>query len=350
MFDSCKDRRSRSPVRVMTLRMAQRSAAPPRAPGAAALRRSRDLSQPPRAACTPPETAAVQSRRLALSLALAAVSAPRPAAAAVAALWERVDAKQLDKVLFSAPPALQTYPAWLEGTWDCVTAFAGYEFPSQRISKERLVRDPSVPGFLQLSVMSLADVGAGGTHQLRFTVGADGRVVEDRVFNLRSVADAQLRKRCVQSVEYAPQREPNRLTVRLLPGAVSGTERVELFFNGRESATRPSDGTFYALECTRQVSLGYSTQFNAPRVAVTDYEQVWTYKLSGPDHVLATLVTAGYVQPNEALAYTSQGPGATPQLGQLLSAATEPVVLYSHTVDMRRTSATTANAEPEEAQ
>ncbi len=80
----------------------------------------------------------------------------------------------------------------------------------------------------------------------------------------------------------------------------------------------------------------YSRQFNAPRVAVTDYTHVWTYKRLSEDAVEASISTAGYVQPNEALRYTTDGSGGAPQLGGLLTAATEPVVLYSHTVSMRR--------------
>ncbi len=136
-----------------------------------------------------------------------------------------------------------------------------------------------------------------------------------------------------------------RLTVRFVPGATVNAERVELFANARESATRP-DGAFFALEALRQVTLGYTREFNVPRVAVTDYTHVWTYRLldgaaegGGGGAVRATLSTAGYVQPNEALRYTADAAGGgppQPQLGGLLAAATEPVVLYSHTVDMRR--------------
>ncbi len=136
--------------------------------------------------------------------------------------------------------------------------------------------------------------------------------------------------------------------MRFVPGATVNAERVELFVNARESATRP-DGVFFALEALRQVTLGYTREFNVPRVAVTDYTHVWTFRLldsaqggSGDGSaaaVRATLSTAGYVQPNEALRYTADAAGGgppQPQLGGLLAAATEPVVLYSHTVDMRR--------------
>jgi hypothetical protein len=134
-------------------------------------------------------------------------------------------------------------------------------------------------------------------------------------------------------------RAPRRLTVRFVPGSTVNAERIELFANARESATR-DDGVFFALEALRQVTLGYTKQYNTPRVAVTDYLQVWTYRLLPSGDVRATLSTAGYVQPNEALRYTAEAgaPGAAPQpqLGGLLAATTEPVVLFSHTVDLRR--------------
>ena len=201
--------------------------------------------------------------------------------------------------------------------------------------------DVSIPGFQKLSIAYVPDVGSGATHQLRFVRRDDGSVVEDRAFNLASIINGYLGKRLVEEVEYAPEREPNRATVRLVSGGSVNAERIELFSNARESATRPADGVFFALESLRQVTLGYTTQFNTPRVAVTDYEHVWTYRLLRTESVRATLSTAGYVQPNEALKYTAaeavRGGGAPqPQLSGLLSAATDPVVLYSHTVAMRR--------------
>ena len=200
-----------------------------------------------------------------------------------------------------------------------------------------MVTDTSVPGFLKLSILQLADVGSGGQHQLRFVRRpGDGAVVEDVQANLAAMVNAFLHNDVAQSVEYDPSREPNRVTLRLVPGSSSNAERVELYVNARESATRPTDGAFYALQSVRQVALGYSRQYNTPRVAVTDYELVWTYKRLGPDSIEAAICTAGYVQPNEALKYTADAPGATPQLGGLLTAATEPVVLYSHRVAMRR--------------
>jgi hypothetical protein len=208
-----------------------------------------------------------------------------------------------------------------------------------------VVSDPTIPGFQKLSIAYIPDVGSGAMHQLRFVRRSDGKVVADRAFDLKSIIDGYLGKPIVEEVEYAPEREPNRATVRLAPGGTVNAERLELFSNARESALR-DDGVFFALESLRQVTLGYTTSFNTPRVAVTDYLHVWTYRLL-PDgnSVRATLSTAGYVQPNEALRYTApeavRGGGAPqPQLSGLLSAATEPVVLFSHTLAMRRAGTT----------
>ena len=285
----------------------------------------------------PSDGCATTSRRHVLTLLATApplLTASGALAAAQLSLWQRVDAKSLDKPLFNVPPSQQIFPDWLDGTWDCTTQFAGYSFPSTRIDKNRLVKDTSVPGFLKLSILQLADVGAGGQHQLRFSRRADGAVVEDKAFNLTSMVDALLRGPVVQSVDYEPAREQNRVTLRLVPGSTNNAERVELYFNARESDIRP-DGVFYALESVRQVALGYSRQFNAPRVAVTDYSIAWSFQRKDADTIQAAICTAGYVQPNEALQYTAE-PGASPQLGGLLTASTEPVVLYSHTVTMRR--------------
>ena len=199
--------------------------------------------------------------------------------------------------------------------------------------------DVSTPGFQKLSIVHIADVGATDVHfRLHWTRRpGDGAVVEDRAANVAAMVGGFLRAPLVDRVEYEPAREPNRLTVRLVAGGSPNAERVELFANAREAATRPGDGVFFALEALRQVNLGYSTQFNTPRVAVTDYLHCWSFRRVGDDAVHATLSTAGYVQPNEALRYTADGvPGSAPQLGGLLAAATEPVVLYSHVLELKR--------------
>lgn len=314
---------------------------------------------------TPPAARNDVPRRAALLLPAALACAPPKARAEASPLWERLERRQLDKPVFNLPPSIQLFPDWLEGTWDVDAKFAGYAFPSKKIDKacvggepaaprladaprvlrSRVVSDPTIPGFQKLSIAYIPDVGSGATHQLRFVRRADGKVIADRAFDLKSIIDGYLGKPIVEEVEYAPEREPNRATVRLAPGGTVNAERLELFSNARESALR-DDGVFFALESLRQVTLGYTTSFNTPRVAVTDYLQVWTYRLL-PDgnSVRATLSTAGYVQPNEAMRYTApeavRGGGAPqPQLSGLLSAATEPVVLFSHTLAMRRAGTT----------
>jgi len=269
---------------------------------------------------------------------LAGLLEPPPALASSAPLWERVERGALDKALFASTPAQQTFPDFLEGEWKCETRFSGYSFPSATVSKERLVRDTSVPGFLKLSIASLADVGAGAEHTLRFLRRADGAVVADTAANLASAVDGFLRAPAVQAVDVSEG--TNRVTVTLKPRATNNAERLELYVNARESGLRPSDGAFLALEQTRQVALGYSTQYGAPRVAVTDYAQAWTFAQAADGSVSASVLTAGFVQPNEALAYTSAGaPGGSlqpPRLEGLLGASTQPVVLYSHAVAMTR--------------
>jgi hypothetical protein len=134
---------------------------------------------------------------------LAGLLEPPPALASSAPLWERVERGALDKALFASTPAQQTFPDFLEGEWKCETRFSGYSFPSATVSKERLVRDTSVPGFLKLSIASLADVGAGAEHTLRFLRRADGAVVADTAANLASAVDGFLRAPAVQAVDVS---------------------------------------------------------------------------------------------------------------------------------------------------
>ena len=46
------------------------------------------------------------------------------------------DANLLRKAFLNLPPPQQEYPPWLEGTWDCTSDFAGFEFPSKKVPKE----------------------------------------------------------------------------------------------------------------------------------------------------------------------------------------------------------------------
>ena len=112
--------------------------------------------------------------------------------------------------------------------------------------------------------------------------GIEG-VLEDRAFNLKSIVNAYLGKDAVESVEYEPTRDANRTTVNIRPGASPNAERIELFCNARESETRASDGTFFAAEASRQVTLGYGKDFGTARVVNTDYQHVWTFTPTNGD-------------------------------------------------------------------
>ena len=128
-----------------------------------------------------------------------------------------------------------------------------------------MVADVLTPGFQKLSIVQVPDVGSGGTYPLRWVRRAsDGAVIEDRAANIAAVVAGFLGAPLVAGVDYAPEREPNRLTVRFVPGGTVNAERVELFANAREAATR-DDGVFFALEALRQVTLGYTTQVRRGR-------------------------------------------------------------------------------------
>ena len=69
---------------------------------------------------------------------------------------------------------------------------------------------------------------------------------------------------------------------------------------------------------------------------ITDYSEVYTFTQNAgdTDNIKGSLSTFGYVQPNEALAYSS--PDQVPAIGGLVGASTEPAVYYSHSLAMRR--------------
>ena len=213
-------------------------------------------------------------------MALAATTSAPPPALAQALLSERLERRDLSKPVFNkAKPGPTRYPPWLEGTWRCTATFAGFEFPSKTMSKNALIKEPTIPGFQKLSLAYVPDVGTPEiVYDVRFAKfeGIEG-VLEDRAFNLKSIVNAYLGKDAVSSVEYEPTRDANRTTVNIKPGASPNAERIELFANARESETRRTDGTFFASEASRQVTLGYGRDFGTARVVNTDYQHVWTF-------------------------------------------------------------------------
>jgi len=282
---------------------------------------------------------------LAFAVAVAVASRARDARAAND-LIARVHARDLRKPFVdltrSTSANAQTYPEWLEGEWRCEASFVGAEFPSRSASRAEVIRERNVPGFLRVSVAYVPDIGAPSvTYRAKFVRDGRGRVEEARGFNLREIENAYAGKEVVDGdVEYDSERDANRTTIRFKFATVPNAERVELFTNARESQTRESDGTFYASETFRQMTLGYSTTYGVARAQPTDYTHVWTYTPvrdasggGGVNRVDVTLSTAGYLQPNEAMKFTAspRGNGAPiPQIGAASALTFEPVVLYSH--------------------
>ena len=278
------------------------------------------------------------------------------------------------RVINKSKPGATKYPLFLLGEWEEEVSFAGYEFPSDEfIDRKTLERAATCPGFQKLSVAYLPDVGKtpAPKYRARFVHEkpgenvneASGDVVEDRAFNLRNIFNAYLEdETAVESVDYDFSKNPNRATVTLRRGAANNAERVELFTNARESETSGIDGcSFLCAETLRQVSLGYSVDYNTARVVNYDYEHVWRYQPMRDDKITpfdvknkgdsfedirrcnfvkAQLFTVAYLQSDDAMRATARvnqaGTAPIPSLFDAGTAAYAPAVVYSHDVLMER--------------
>lgn len=276
------------------------------------------------------------------------------------------------RVMNKSRPGPMKYPLFLLGEWEQEVSFSGYEFPSDEyIDRDTLERAATCPGFQKLSVAYLPDVGKtpAPKYRSRFVHerpgenidDARGNVVEDRAFNLRNIFNAYLEdETAVESVDYDFSKNPNRATVTLRRGAANNAERVELFTNARESETSGKDGSFLCAETVRQVSLGYSVDYNSARVVNYDYEHVWRYQPMKDDKITplditkgdsmedirrcnfvrAQLYTIGYLQPDDAMRATARvnqaGMAPIPSLFDAGTAAYAPAVIYAHDVFMER--------------
>ena len=263
-------------------------------------------------------------------------------------------------------PAKQMYPDFLLGEWATTIKFTNFEFPSDSlIDRRELERSVTTPGFQKLSIAYLPDVGVEVMkYRTRFVHdgGDDGVVddracVEDRGFNLREIFNAYLKdETAVASVDYDSSKNPNRTTVTLRRGAANNAERIELFTNARASEQKGGI-TFIAAETVRQVSLGYSVDFNTARVINYDYEMVWEYtplrddkiaftvedsrdEIARCNFVDAKLTTIGYLQSDDAMRATakagSNGSAPIPSLFDAGKAAYAPAVIYQHSIIMER--------------
>jgi len=74
---------------------------------------------------------------------------------------------------------------------------------------------------------------------------------------------------------------------------------------------------FCCSEYIRQVTFGTGSTVGVPRQAVTNYAHFWTWKKVDEQSLQGNLLTAGYLDPNDALYFDEP---------------TSPVVVYSHSL------------------
>ncbi|CAN0047584.1 unnamed protein product [Discosporangium mesarthrocarpum] len=276
-----------------------------------------------------PKTRADLLREAAVQgLALSTPVVVGPASAAVTedvdtSLAGRIRSRSFDKQLFNMPPSTTTYPSWMEGTWDVTAKFNGYIFPNTKISKSAVVDNQSTPGFQQMSILSLSDIGPPEAHfKMRFVSEGNngkGKVLEDRAFNLQEAEVGWLGKGApvISSVDFESPKNPNRWTVFFGEGNRNGVVRSEFFANSRESQVVDED-TFVQSESLRQLNVFRRSRNAISREVISDYQHFWVFKRAPRGRaggVDAYLVTAGYLQPQDSVYFKSP---------------TSPVVLYSH--------------------
>ena len=182
------------------------------------------------------------------------------------------------RVMNKSRPGPMKYPLFLLGEWEQEVSF-WIRVPVGRIHRPGYVGESSHVSWIskvEFGISSRRQENARAKVQITRFVherpgenidDARGDVVEDRAFNLQNIFNAYLEdETAVESVDYDFSKNPNRATVTLRRGAANNAERVELFTNARESETSGKDGSFLCAETVRQVSLGYSVDYNTARV------------------------------------------------------------------------------------
>lgn len=278
--------------------------------------------------------------------------ASAPAAAADASLAARLakrDAAVLrNRVLNLQPPAALVYPVWMRGDWTVASAFAGYTFPSAAISKERLVRNAAIAGFLKCSIAATADVGK---ERVTYPLTIDRNTGQaDVKRDLPLQINAYLGYPAVDAIWCDPQKNPNRVSLDFVDYRTVNAERIELFCNARESQEYNSvrndnndnnndpAAVFVCAEYLRQVTFGTGSTLGVPRQAVTNYAHFWTWRQPNEEAsgggggenaddgtsrrlLRGNLLTAAYLDPLDAMFFEE------PSL---------PVAVYSHTLTATR--------------
>ena len=184
----------------------------------------------------------------------------------------------------------------------------------------------SIPGFQKLSIAQVGDVGKESANYRMMIDEATG--LEDRKLSLSSSINSHLGYEAVREVVYDVKDNPNRLSVDFIPQRTRNANRIELFYNGRDSELVPSTESasgqtvFVCSEFTRQVTFGLSQEFGVARQAVTNYGHFWTWKSGGgPDELTGNLLTAAYLDPQDPMFFDEPS---------------KPVVVYSHDLVAKR--------------
>ena len=235
-----------------------------------------------------------------------------------------LDKQEYAKSPFNIPPSEMYFPPFLSGLWTAEFRFVDAVFTRQ-IPLKQLSSDVNVAGFRKYSVSFFPDLGADFTTNLQWKVrsGGDGvgYAVEDRVFNLANTLRV-VNGAAVDNVEYDPQQNPNRCSLRYTDSRSTG--KLELFTNSRQqqqslmpettfpaalfATYRPSAPVTSAnvrsacrtFESFRQSSVRAITGQRASQVIV-DYGLEWRFfEMDGGD-VLGTARIVSYLQPQDSL-------------------------------------------------
>ncbi|KAG7350375.1 resistance-nodulation-division (RND) family transporter [Nitzschia inconspicua] len=262
---------------------------------------------------------------------VSAVPSPARAASGYGSLAEKLSQKDpalLTNSVFNLPPPAQVYPQFMRGTWNVTLKYGGYLFPSTKIPRERLTKDIQIPGFQKCSIASLSDVGKD---VVEYTIRIDRETgLEDRNTTLTTSINSHLGYPAVQQVLYNSKVNPNRLSIVFYEYRTTNAERIELFCNGRESEllqrTETNGATgqiFVCSEYIRQVTFGTGSTVGIPRQVGTNYAHFWTWKETpnDPDTLTGNLLTAGYLDPQDALFFEEPS---------------KPVTVYSHVITAKR--------------
>ena len=262
------------------------------------------------------------------SLLLTSKAPAASAADSLAARLSKRDASVLQNRLFNVPPSAQVFPEFLRGDWRVQSKFSGYLFPSKAISKERLTQNFGIAGFQKCSIANTADVGK---ENVSYNYRIDPQTgLEDRAYNFQQQIDAYLGYPAVRKVLYDGRSNPNRIGIDFIDYKTINAERIELFFNARESETYTlslDDTTtipvFVCAEYLRQVTFGTGSTVGVPRQVVTNYANFWTWR---PDDengsgLKGNLLTCAYLDPQDAMYF--QEPN-------------KPVAVYSHVLKATR--------------